>query len=129
MNKGDVACIIVAILLIGISMTIVHCSFVAQEENSYEINISTDNVVLFKTGSINLWGKMVWQSSWWELPYGKNCYKNIDYGIKFKEYVYIGGIYEIVYSDDFYFNYNSLVDNDNVAYIVLENTTITIAIV
>jgi hypothetical protein len=80
-------------------------------------------------GIIGAWGKMIWQSSWQELPYNKNCFKPTDYGIKFKEYVYTGGIYEIVYSDGFYFNYNSLADNDNVAHIVLENATITIAIV
>lgn len=129
MNKEDVACIIVSILIVSGFIGVVYYSYAAAEENSYEVNILTENEVLFKMGSLNTWGNMVWQSNWWDLSYDKNCHKATDYGIKFKEYVYTGGIYEIIYSDSFYFNYESLLDNDGVAYIILENATITIAIV
>jgi hypothetical protein len=129
MNKENVACIIVVILIISSTTIVVFQSIDANRENYYDLNVSTENKVLFKMGSINAWGNMVWESDWRELPLDRSCFKPTDYGIKFKEYVYTGGIYEIVYSDGFYFNYNSLADNDNVAHIVLENATITIVIV
>lgn len=129
MNKQDVACLITGILIIsGFTVMIFYFGSI-ENENFYDLNISTENEVLFKVGSINGWGNMVWQSNWWDLPYDMSRYKTADYGVKFKEYVYTDGFYKIVYSDSFYFSYESLLDNDGVAYIVLENATITIAIV
>jgi len=129
MNKEDVACILTAMLVMSVLTMIVFDSFANYEENHYEINVSTENKVLFKIGSIGTLGNMVWQGNWWELSHNQSCFKPTDYGIKFKEYVYADGIYEIVYSDSFFFNHASLLDNNGIAYIVLENATITIAIV
>lgn len=129
MNRDDVGYIIAAILCISVLTTTMHFSFVAQEENSYKANILTDNKVFFQTGSRNFGGNIAWQGVWWDLPHNQSCCKDTDYGIKFKEYVYANGTYEIVYSDNFYFNYESLLANDGIACIILENATITISII
>lgn len=129
MNKEDVACIsLIALIAIG-ATTVIFYIGLAEKENYYDLNISTENKVFLKAGSINTWGNMVWDSNWSEIPYNRRYRKTTELGVKFKEYVYADGFYEIVYSDSFYFTYESLLDNDGVAYIVLENATITIAIV
>lgn len=129
MNKDDVGCIVFVLLLIGGMVIAISYFGEIDKENYYKVNISTDNKVFFQTGNRNFGGGIAWQGVWWDLPYNQSYHKTTDYGIKFKEYVYTNGTYEIVYSNNYWFNYESLLANDGIACIILENATITISII